>query len=220
MTGRIVILGAGGHGRGTLEILRARRAAGLGSPEVLGFVDDSFGEPGAATSCGGLPLLGKSQWLEEHAGDGILALLAIASAQAKKALDERLSGSGLAWATALHPSAVLGAGTTVGDGCIVGAGVVVAYDTRLGRHTTVNLNATVGHDCVIGDYSTVAPGVNITGKVTLGRGVEVQTNATIVPGLSLGEFSRIGPGSVLLRDAGKGEFFFGNPARKMPQAKS
>ncbi len=30
MNGRIVVLGAGGHGRGPLEILRARREAGLG----------------------------------------------------------------------------------------------------------------------------------------------------------------------------------------------
>jgi hypothetical protein len=36
----LIIVGAGAHGRSTLEILRARGAAGLSRVEVLGFVDD------------------------------------------------------------------------------------------------------------------------------------------------------------------------------------
>lgn len=207
----VVIVGAGGHGRGTLEILRARRAAGLSSPEVLGFVDDHRGQ----TPIDGLPLLGDGDWLTEHAGE-VSAILAIASAEAKIKLAACFDAAGLGWATAVHPSAIIGGRTEIEAGAIIGAGVVIAYDTRVGRHTTINLNATVGHDCVIGAFSTVAPGVNITGNVVLEEGVEIQTNATIVPGLRLGRGSRVGPGSVVLKDVGEGEFFFGNPARRMP----
>ncbi|MDQ7007544.1 MAG: acetyltransferase [Acidobacteriota bacterium] len=215
MSGKLVIVGAGGHGKGTLEILRARRAAGLDVPEVIGFVDDG---PAATGPVAGLPLLGPTAWLVERAGtDPLWGILALAAPGAKRRLDERLSAGGVRWATAVHPSVITAAGVHIEEGAIVGAGVVVAYDTRIGRHTTVNLNATVGHDCRIGDYSTVAPGVNITGHVSLGQGVEVQTNATIVPGLTLGDGARIGPGSVILRDVGPGEFYFGNPARKMPE---
>ncbi len=215
MRGAVVIVGAGGHGKGTLEILRARRQAGLDAPEVIGFVDDAHSDG----SVRGLPLLGPVAWLADRArGEQLWGILALAAPGAKRALDERLTAAGVRWATAVHPSVLLAGGVQVEEGAIIGAGVVVAYDTRIGRHTTVNLNATVGHDCRIGDYSTVAPGVNITGNVTLGTGVEVQTNATIVPGLSLGDGARIGPGSVILRDVGAGEFHFGNPARKMPES--
>jgi len=213
---RVVLVGAGGHGRGTLEILRARLAAGLPCPEPVAFVDDDPARAG--TDVGGLPVLGPVDRLLEMADDGETgAILAIASAAAKRVLAARIEAAGIPWVSAVHPSAILGAGTSVGAGAIIGAGVVVAYDTRIGRHVTVNLNATVGHDCVLGDYSTIAPGVNVTGNVTIGEGVEIQTNATLVPGISVGNGARVGPGSVVLRDVPAGELVFGNPARKMPR---
>lgn len=209
----VVLVGAGGHGRGVLEILLARAAAGLDTPPVHGFVDDDPVHTGKLV--GGLPVHGTVDWLVARATE-FDALLAIASPRAKLALAARLDVAGVGWATAVHPSVICGTGVVVDPGAIVSAGVVVAYDTRIGRHTTVNLNATIGHDCLVGDFSTVAPGVNVTGHVTLELGVEVQTNATIVPGLALGAWSRVGPGSVVLRDVAAGESVFGNPARKMP----
>lgn len=219
---RLVLVGVGDHGRGTLEIVRARLAAGLDAPEPWGFVDDDASRHGATV--GGLPVFGGADWLIAQAaaaaadgGAPPVALLALSGPQAKRALDERLRAAGIAFATAVHPSAILGVGTTVGEGAVIGAGVVVAYDTVIGRHATINLNATVGHDCVVGAYATIAPGVNVTGRVTLGEGVLIQTNAAIVPGLKLGAWSRIGPGAVVLKDVPAGEFWFGNPARRMPE---
>jgi len=221
---RLVFVGAGDHGRGTLEIVRARRAAGLDAPEPLGFVDDDPARHGATV--GGLPVLGGVDWLiarataartGEPGAAPLIALLALSTPAAKRTLAERLAAAGVPFASAVHPSAILGQGTTIGEGAVVGAGVIVAYDTVIGRHATINLNATVGHDCLLGDYATIAPGVNITGRVTLGEGVLIQTNATVVPGLTLGAWAKLGPGAVVLKDVPPGEFWFGNPARRMPE---
>jgi len=211
---QLVLIGAGGHGRGTLEILKARRRAGYEVPEIAGFVDDSADD--GDRSIGGVPLLGKVEWLLRRVDDGYQAIIALASSAAKKKIAQRLDQRGIAWQTAVHPSAIIGEGTSIGAGAIIGAGVVIAYDTVIGCHTTINLNATVGHDCRIGDYSTVAPGVNITGNVSLGECVEIQTNATLVPGLVIGREVGIGPGSVVLRDLAEGQQVFGNPARPVP----
>ncbi len=215
MNARLLIFGAGGHGRGTLEIVRARLAAGLEAPQPFGFLDDDATSHGS--SLGGLPVLGGWGWYLAHREPDWVVIVALASARAKQAVAAKFAEAGADFATAVHPAAILGAGTTVAAGAIVGAGVVVAYDTVIGAHTTINLGATVGHDCTIGDFSTIAPGVNITGNVRLGEGVEIQTNATIVPGLALGAWSSVGPGSVVLRDVEPGDFVFGNPARRMPK---
>lgn len=213
MSSRLVLVGAGSHGRGTLEILRARTRAGLPAPEVIGFVDDAA----RAGDVDGVPVLGPVEHLVERAPmDGLSALLALADPEAKRRLAERLGAVVAGWATAVHPTAVFSGGVSVAPGAIVGAGVIVAHDTSIESHTTVNLGATVGHDCRVGRFSTIAPGVNVAGSVTIGEGVQVQTNATIVPGLSLGDGVRVGPGAVLLRDASAGGVYVGNPARRVP----
>jgi len=217
VSGKLVLVGAGDHGRGTLEIVRARLAAGLDVPAPLGFVDDDPARRGAAP--GGLPVLGDLAWLAERAPAerDWFAVIALAQPRAKQAIAARLAATGVRFTAVVHPSAIIGAGTTLGDGAIVGAGVVIAYDTNVGRHTTINLNATVGHDCVVGEFATIAPGVNLTGRVSIGEGAQLQTNAAVVPGLSIGAWARIGPGAVVLKDVPPGEFWFGNPARRMPE---
>lgn len=218
MRGKLVLVGAGAHGRGTVEILKARRAAGLGAPEVIGFVDDNPARQGSTID--GHPVLGTVEWLIAHAHQGVVAILAIAAARPKQVLAERLELAGVAFTTAIHPSLQAASGVSFGDGAIVNAGVSIAFDTFVGRHTTINLGATIGHDVTIGDFATIAPGVNVTGKVAIGEGVEIQTNATIVPGLKLGAWSKVGPGSVVLRDVEPGESVFGNPARRVPAVDS
>lgn len=215
MIARVILVGAGDHGRGVLEILLARREAGLPAPEPVGFVDDEPARHG--TRPGGVPVLGPVDLLLSRREPDLGIVLAIASAEAKRLLAGRLEPAGLPYVTIAHPSAILGRGTRLEPGAIVGAGVVVAYDTWVGPHTTINLNATVGHDCRIGEFATIAPGVNVTGRVTIGAGAEVQTNATIIPGVSIGEAARVGPGSVVLRDVPPGVAVFGSPARVMPR---
>jgi sugar O-acyltransferase (sialic acid O-acetyltransferase NeuD family) len=210
---RIVIIGAGDHGRGVLEILRAASQNGE-RHEVIGFVDDAPEKLG--TSIGGLPILGGLSWIRWCRDSEIGYVIAIAGTRAKQQILQRLGEQSLTWISAIHPSVILAAGVRVAQGAVMNAGVVVAYDTLIGAHSTINLNATIGHDCVVERFSTVAPGANIAGRVRVGEGCDVGMNATVAAGISLGEWSSIGLGSVIMRNVGAGEHAFGNPARLVP----
>jgi sugar O-acyltransferase, sialic acid O-acetyltransferase NeuD family len=207
---RIVLVGAGDHGRGVLEILRRLEPA----PEVLGFVDDAP----KMSSLDGLPVLGTTEWLLSRIRSlDASVLLALASPEAKRALAERLDAAGVRWGRAVHPRADLAPSVVVGEGTIVNAGAVVVYEARLGAHVTVNLNATVGHHVLLGDYSTVAPGANILGKVRIGSGCQIHANAVVLPSVSIGDGAVVGAGSVVLTDVPAGVTVFGNPARPLPK---
>ncbi len=207
--GPIVILGAGGHGRGVLEILRAAAERDGSKCPVLGFLDDRAELFGG--NCAGLPILGRIEEAERFDGQGASFLMGVGDPLVRRALVTKLGE--LPYAGAVHPSAVLYGDVEYGAGAVIAAGVVVAAATRLGAHSLLNLNATVGHDCVLEDFATVGPGANLGGFVTMGEAAFVGLNATVVPGRRIGARARVGPGSVLLEDLKEERIAFGVPAR-------
>jgi sugar O-acyltransferase (sialic acid O-acetyltransferase NeuD family) len=212
-THKVVIIGAGDHGRGTLEILR--EASGHnGGPDVLGFLDDSPLMRGAIV--GGLPVLGGLDWVLAEPRAEIGYVIGIADTRAKQRIAQRLSDRSLTFVSAVHPSLIRASGVRIAPGAIINAGVAIAYDAMIEEHTTVNLHVTIGHDCVLGRFSTVAPGANIAGKVRLGEGCDVGVNATVGKGLEIGDWSSVGPGAVVIKNVAPGQHVFGNPARVVP----
>jgi len=209
----VVLIGAGDHGRGTLEIIKACNAV---SPRfnVLGYLDDAPGKRGQAVD--GLPVLGGLAWIEANHRDGLRYVIALADCTGKQRIATRLEPLGLRYASVVHPSVVFSTGVNVGDGATIGAGAVIAHDTLVGEHVTVNLNASIGHDCVLGRFSTVSPGANVAGRVQLGEGCEVGLNAAVGRGTHIGDWTSIGPGSVVVKNVASRQRVFGNPARLVP----
>jgi sugar O-acyltransferase (sialic acid O-acetyltransferase NeuD family) len=208
---RVILVGAGDHGRGVLEIFRRAAEAGR-EVEIVGFVDD---DPGAGP-VDGIPLLGTSAWLREHA-DSLeeSVLLSMADSAAKRRVATALAGR-VRWTSVVHPRAEVYRSASLGEGSVVSAGAIVAYEARIGAHVTVNLGATIGHHVAIGDYTTIAPGANVLGRVAIGEGVQIHANAVVLPSVVIGDAAIVGAGSVVLRDVAPGAKVFGNPARIVP----
>lgn len=209
-----VIIGAGGHGRGVLEtLLRARPDC-----PVVGFLDDDPSRTGDRIE--GIPVLGPVDWLREHAGSIRRVYLGLGAPSARRAVAQRLTGLPLSMPPLVHPAACLHGGVSLGEGTVIGAGAVVAHDTRIGRRVLVNLNATVGHDVTIGDDVSVGPGANVAGGVRIGEGAFIGMNATVIPGITVGSWSEVAAASAVLRDVPAGHRVLGNPARDLGAVES
>ncbi|MCX6640103.1 MAG: UDP-3-O-(3-hydroxymyristoyl)glucosamine N-acyltransferase [bacterium] len=79
----------------------------------------------------------------------------------------------------VHPTAVVGKETTIGEGCRIAAQVVIGDGCTLGRNVSIHPNACLGHHVIIGDDSVVRAGVSIRHKVQIGRRVIIQDNSVI-----------------------------------------
>lgn len=195
---RIVIIGAGGHGAVVADILR----------DAVAFVDESPHKSG--TSVLGLPVYALAA-LHEVAHDGII--VAIGDNALRRVVTERLVAAGERLTSAIHPSAIVAASASIGEGTVVSAGAIVMPRAVVGRGVILNTRSSIDHDCVIGDFAHIAPGVTLGGDVLVGEETLIASGATVVARMRVGRRSVIGAGAVVVRDIPDDVVALGVPAR-------
>jgi sugar O-acyltransferase (sialic acid O-acetyltransferase NeuD family) len=207
VTTALVIVGAGGHGRETLDVVEACNAV-TPTYEFVGFC--ALDADVALVARRNARLLGDVDVLRDlHAS----YVIGIGTSETRRDLDGRLSAFGREATTLVHPAASLGSDLRFAPGVILAAGARVTTNVTLGRHTHLNVDAVVSHDCEVGDYVTLSPGVLINGNVTLGEGVFLGTGAIVLPGRSVGRWAKIGAGALVTEDVPAGRTAVGAPAR-------
>jgi sugar O-acyltransferase (sialic acid O-acetyltransferase NeuD family) len=204
----IVILGAGGFGRGILDVVDALNVR---RPQfrVLGFLDpDPNALPDSARP--GRIVIGVDADLAVI--DARYAI-GVADPSLRRRLDQMALEMGRSAVSALvHPTCSLGGDVLLGEGAVLTGGVRVASNVRLGRHAHVNFNSSIGHDAVLGDYVTVFPQVAISGYAVLRNGVTMGTASAVLPGVCIGAGATVGAGAAVIRDVPAGVTVAGVPA--------
>jgi sugar O-acyltransferase (sialic acid O-acetyltransferase NeuD family) len=168
---RLLVIGAGGHGRSVAEA-----ALASGAYHLTGFLDDAY--PSLSTVLG-FPVQGTSADLAVL-GDGIDAgIVAIGNAALRERLFVQLGLSGLARVTVIHPSAVVSPSTVIGAGCTIMAGAIIGTEARLGDGVIVNCGAVVDHHCQVEDFCHLGVKAAMAGGAVLRRGAWLQAGATL-----------------------------------------
>jgi UDP-perosamine 4-acetyltransferase len=206
---RILVLGAGGHGKAVLDLLLAHAAW-----RPAGVVDAA---PRVASLLG-VPVLGDESRLAALAQSGVAAAHpAIGHNGQRVAAAARLAAAGFALPALVHPAALAGHGVVVGEGALLMARVVVGPDARIGRLALINTGAIVEHDCVVEEAAHIAPGAVLTGGVRIGAAALVGAGAVIRPGVTVGAGAVVGAGAAVTEDVPPGATVAGVPARALPQ---
>ncbi len=136
---RVVIIGAGGHGREVAEVLRHQMEA-KGGPEPIGFVDDNTNLHGKEFDK--LPVLGDFSWFTKNDSQtGVIC--AVGTPRICRGLVERAAGIGLVFVSAISPLAQVSPLAKVGRGVVVFPGVIANTGSRIGSHSILNIASTV-----------------------------------------------------------------------------
>jgi sugar O-acyltransferase (sialic acid O-acetyltransferase NeuD family) len=204
MKEKIFVFGASGHAKVVIDIIEQQ-----GLYDVAFLADDDPSLKGQEVYNYRV-LGGKSELVASGLKRGIVA---IGSNRARCAVSEWLMDNGFELVSAIHPSAQLARGVTIGNGTVVMAGAVVNSDTSVGYYVIVNTRAGIDHDCIIGDGVHIAPGATICGTVTVGSGSFVCAGSTIIPNLNIGCNVEIGAGSTVIRDVPSNVTVVGSPAK-------
>lgn len=94
----------------------------------------------------------------------------------------------------IHPSAQVGAGTTMGEFCVIGPNVTIGTGCKLGNHVVIHADTVVGNDVRIDDHASL-------GKVPMKAANSATTKEQELPPLQVGELCIVGTGVVLYRGA-------------------
>jgi len=209
---RVLILGAGGHGRVVLDILLQA------AHQVVGFLDNNPDIHGRRID--GLPVLGSTgdlPRLAERANvDGVI--VAIGDNGVRRGLAREVEAAGLELINAIHPSAALAHNATLGRNVVVAAGVVVCAHCQIGDSVILNTGCIIDHQTMIGEGSHICPGVRIAGRVKVEAGAFIGIGATIIPKITLGCESIVGAGAVVIEDVPPMATVVGVPARRVKLA--
>ena len=120
---------------------------------------------------------------------------------------------GFQFTSVIHPTARVSSMSTVGEGSILSAGVVIASNAKIGNHVIINRGSLIGHNTVIHDFVTISPGANIAGFVTVGEAAYVSIGAIVLDRLTIGKHALIGAGAVVTRDVPDRVQVMGIPAK-------
>jgi sugar O-acyltransferase (sialic acid O-acetyltransferase NeuD family) len=204
----VFVVGAGGHAKVVIDIIEKADVY-----EIAFLVDDDPSLKGKSIC--GYSILGGRNALSTHGlvSAGHRAVVAIGVNLLRVQMAKWLGDRGFQLISAVHPSAQLARGVTLGENTVVMAGAVINSDAQIGHSVIINTSAGVDHDCIIADGTHIAPGCHLCGSVTVGARTLVGAGTTIIGGVSIGCDTVIGAGSVVVADIPTGVVALGNPAK-------
>jgi UDP-perosamine 4-acetyltransferase len=188
MNEAIVVIGAGGHAKVVIELLRAM------GQEVAFCV----GGTDSADSCVGVQVLKGDENLARLRSEGYgRVFVAIGANGLRRRLAQQALDLGYALVNAISSHAVISPSVRLGQGIAVMAGVVVNADAAIGDLAILNTGVTVDHDCRVGTAVHLAPQCALAGNVVVGDGVFMGTGCKLIPEVEIGANAILGAGAVV-----------------------
>lgn len=201
MNNRLIIIGAGGHGK-----VIADNAIKNGYTDIC-FVDDH-----ATGNCMGFPIVGTGADVSSLDDGKTDFIIGVGSNAIRKQIAQ---AHDVNWVTLIHPSAQIAMHVSVGKGTVVMANAVINACAAVGEHCIINTGAIVEHDNVIGDYVHISPAAALGGTVRVGELTHVGIGAVVRNNISICGMCAIGAGAVVVRDIDHCGTYIGVPVKEM-----
>jgi sugar O-acyltransferase (sialic acid O-acetyltransferase NeuD family) len=204
---RVIVWGAGGHGKVTVDALLAGNSC-----EVVGIIDDDPRKTRGKVL--GVPVLGFRGGLLELVNalnfDGIA--LAIGDNYTRYDKFRELRNFGLKPVNVIHPSAHISRFVELGEGVTILAGATINPGAVIEDNVCVNTAASVDHDDYLAMSSHVLPNATLGGAVRVEEFAYIGAGAVVKQNQIVHKYSYVGAGAVVVKNVSEGAIVCGVPA--------
>ena len=200
MKHRLVILGAGGHGKVCSEV------ASLNNYGEIIFLDDRH--------VTGMPVIGTMKDIKNCVDDSLF-FVAIGNNDLRKNYIEEILSLGGSLVNLIHPNSTVSRSAVLADGIVVMAGAVIQANASIDRGVIVNTCSSVDHDCTIGKYSHIAVGSHLGGTVKVGESSFIGAGSSVSNNVTIADNCIVGVGTAVIHDLDEAGIYVGVPARRV-----
>ncbi|WP_055668132.1 acetyltransferase [Desnuesiella massiliensis] len=194
MSKKIVLLGAGGHCKVIIDIIKS-----TSQYEIIGITDKNV-----RRSTLDIPILGDDNILENLYKNGIeyafICLGAIDNLSLRNNLYKMLKNIGFKIPVLIHKNAIISQNVSIGEGTCIMPGAIVNSGAYIGENCIINTGSVIEHDCKIQNNTHISPKVCLGGGVKIGYNSHIGIGANIIQGISIGNDVTIGVGAVVINN--------------------
>jgi sugar O-acyltransferase (sialic acid O-acetyltransferase NeuD family) len=205
MKRKLLIIGAGGHGKVVADV-----ALNMKKWEQIAFLDDGK----CSQHVMGIEVIGVVSDAVKYIEECDL-FVAIGNNSTRANIQELLEDAGASLPILIHPNAIIGEEVELAPGTVVMAGAVINCCTKIGKGCIINTGATVDHDNYISDFVHISPGAHTAGNVIIGHGTWLGIGSIVSNNVTVVSNCTIGAAALVIKDLEEEGTYIGVPARRI-----
>ena len=157
---KLLIIGAGGHGRVVKDI-----AEQLHVYEQIDFIDDNLSTEA----------IGPIDSLHEYVKDYDHCIVGLGNNHLRSALTEKIIDLGYQVPILIHPRAYVASSARIGIGTVICANATVNCNSTIGRGVLISPNAVVDHNSRVEDYAHIDAGAVVNTDAVVSKGSKLDS---------------------------------------------
>lgn len=189
----IIIVGCGGHARSVIEVIESTKMW-----NIIGLIGL---ENELNQKILGYEVIGTDKDLNKFrkiCSNCIIAIGQIKDSKKRFDVSENLKNLSFDIPIICASSSVISNYASIKPGTLIGHGVIVNANAKIGENCIINTNSVVEHDAEIGDFCHISTGALINGGVRIGEHSFIGSGAIIRENIELPTKTILGAGKIVL----------------------
>jgi len=205
---RLGIYGAGGNGRGLMDVVRKGQLQRGKEYEEVFFIDDVIGKDTFYDA----KVYSYEQVKSLYGPDELEIAISLGDPTHREMLFEKIKGDQYHLATVIEKNADISPSVCLGEGVLI-ANATISSDAVIEDNVLISAHAIIGHDTIVRKHCVVSAAAFVAGHCQVMEKVYVGPCSSVRDRILIGESSVIAMGAAVYKDVPANATAMGNPAR-------